>query len=347
MARTQSTWEQYAGSYVAVPWAEGRDVLIRGTNKYLNFGSLVGDSGYGIRDNAGTLQFKNAAGSWTNFGSGGGGASWGSITGTLSAQTDLQTALDGKQAIPVVVSGSGTAVNDTTYVNVATATYTDPTPSEGKGFIVFVRNGTATVGGTGYSTAGTIIHRIFHSGAWANYVYQVSSTFKVVGADETANVTAASTSAAGKVELATDAETVTGTDTSRATTPANITARLAAPGTIGGTTPVTRIDYAGAISTVSNLGNLGATETFNWSTATNFTGTLDQNITIDFSNAVSGQTITLYLLYSGAQRTISWTPTIEWGGGTAPTGPDEAGEYLVVTLKYVGTTYFGSFELFK
>lgn len=41
----------------------------------------------------------------------------------------------------------------------------------------------------------------------------------------------------GIVELATDAETVTGTDTARAVTPANLTARLAAPGAIGGTTP--------------------------------------------------------------------------------------------------------------
>lgn len=47
---------------------------------------------------------------------------------------------------------------------------------------------------------------------------------------------AASTTATGVVELATDAEAVTGTDTARATTPANLTARLAAPGTIGGTT---------------------------------------------------------------------------------------------------------------
>lgn len=46
-----------------------------------------------------------------------------------------------------------------------------------------------------------------------------------------------SATAKGVVELATDAETVTGTDTVRATTPANITAKMAAPGTIGGTTP--------------------------------------------------------------------------------------------------------------
>ena len=50
-------------------------------------------------------------------------------------------------------------------------------------------------------------------------------------------IPAASATVAGRVELATDAETVTGTDTARATTPANITAKMAAPGTIGGTTP--------------------------------------------------------------------------------------------------------------
>jgi len=37
-------------------------------------------------------------------GAGGGGATWGGITGTLSSQTDLQTALDGKQV--TLVSGT-------------------------------------------------------------------------------------------------------------------------------------------------------------------------------------------------------------------------------------------------
>lgn len=100
--------------------------------------------------------------------------------------TATQTALNLKQDKSIVVSASRTAVLDSYYVNVATATYTDPSPTEGKGFIVFVRNATATVGGTGYSTAGTIIHRIFHSGAWANYVYQVGSTFQPVDTELTA-----------------------------------------------------------------------------------------------------------------------------------------------------------------
>jgi hypothetical protein len=112
-------------------------------------------------------------------GSGGGGATWGSITGTLSSQTDLQTALDLKQNESIVINSNTTAVLDGVYTVVASATFTDPTPAEGKGFMVFVRNGTATVGGTGYSTAGTIINRIYHSGAWANYTLFSGSTTRL------------------------------------------------------------------------------------------------------------------------------------------------------------------------
>lgn len=94
----------------------------------------------------------------------------GNSTGTNTGDQDLS----GLQLKSIVVSSNVNAVNDGNYTNVATATYTDPSPVEGKGFRVVVRNGTATVGGVGYSTAGTVILRIFHSGAWANYVYQVA-----------------------------------------------------------------------------------------------------------------------------------------------------------------------------
>lgn len=75
----------------------------------------------------------------------------------------------------VVVSANATATNDSIIHVVATATITDPSPVEGIGFTVLVRNGTATVGGTGYATAGTIIKRTFHSGAWANYANVLTS----------------------------------------------------------------------------------------------------------------------------------------------------------------------------
>jgi hypothetical protein len=48
--------------------------------------------------------------------------------------------------------------------------------------------------------------------------------FIAAGSDVTSLVTAASATAQGKVELATDAETITGADTARATTPANLAA---------------------------------------------------------------------------------------------------------------------------
>jgi hypothetical protein len=121
----------------------------------------------------------DASGNATWQAAGSGGATWGSITGTLSSQTDLQSALDAKQNESIVINSNTTAVLDGVYTVVASATFTDPTPAEGKGFMVFVRNGTATVGGTGYSVAGTIINRVYHSGAWANYTS--GSTALIIG----------------------------------------------------------------------------------------------------------------------------------------------------------------------
>ncbi|MFW6028826.1 MAG: hypothetical protein ACOCRO_01085 [Halanaerobiales bacterium] len=39
---------------------------------YLNFGTTSGDSGYGLRDDSGTMQYKNDGGTWQDIGSGGG-----------------------------------------------------------------------------------------------------------------------------------------------------------------------------------------------------------------------------------------------------------------------------------
>lgn len=58
--------------------------LLTPANSYHNFGTTYGSTGYGIRDNAGTMEFKNSAGSWTAFGSGGGiGGSTGSTDNSI------------------------------------------------------------------------------------------------------------------------------------------------------------------------------------------------------------------------------------------------------------------------
>lgn len=77
-------------------------------------------------------------------------------------------------------------------------------------------------------------------------VVRVDSGVVSIDSDVTDLVSAGTESAAGKLELATDAEAVTGSDTARAVTPANLTARLAAPGAIGGTTPA-----AGTFTTIT------------------------------------------------------------------------------------------------
>lgn len=56
---------------------------------------------------------------------------------------------------------------------------------------------------------------------------------------ETINIAQASTGQRGTLETSTDAESVTGTSTLVAVTPASLTARLEDPGPIGGTTPDT------------------------------------------------------------------------------------------------------------
>jgi hypothetical protein len=92
----------------------------------------------------------------------------------LNYATTLQLA--DKQDKRIVVSSNTTAVIDGAYTLVANATFTDPAPQEGKGFSVLIRNGTATIGGTTYSIAGTIVWRVFHSGTWANYVNELFIT---------------------------------------------------------------------------------------------------------------------------------------------------------------------------
>lgn len=115
--------------------------------------------------------------------------------------------------------------------------------------------------------------------------------------------------------------------------------------TLTGTTTLDRLDYDRAIGLVNAIGNLGATETIDWSTHTHYTGTLDSNIMFTFSNPVSGEVKTLYLSYdSTAQRTITW-PTVTWldnATGAAPATPAASGKVLVVTCVYIGTTYYMS-----
>lgn len=84
MSRTDELWTNGIDqTYIKTSSPEGYNVLINGTNKYLNFNTLSGSAGYGFRDNAGSIEFKNSGGAWTAVGSGGGGGTPGGSTTQL------------------------------------------------------------------------------------------------------------------------------------------------------------------------------------------------------------------------------------------------------------------------
>lgn len=97
------------------------------------FGGLRGAGSPLIVDSATAKIYYWLNGAVTEVGGGGGGgsAAWGGITGTLSAQTDLQSALDGKQplsAILTATTASFTSAQETKLAGIAagaTANQTD------------------------------------------------------------------------------------------------------------------------------------------------------------------------------------------------------------------------------
>jgi len=43
--------------------------VLSGTSRYLNFGTTIGSTGYGFRDNVGMMEFKNSGGTWASISS--------------------------------------------------------------------------------------------------------------------------------------------------------------------------------------------------------------------------------------------------------------------------------------
>lgn len=99
------------------------------------------------------------------------------------------------------------------------------------------------------------------------------------------------------------------------------------------------------IKTAYAMGTVGATETVNWANGDLQTATLDENLTITFSNAAAGQRLTLFLLQDGSgTNTITWADTITWQDGiTWGTSyyTTTANKMNVVVIYYSGSAYFG------
>jgi hypothetical protein len=96
------------------------------------------------------------------------------IAPTTGVKTLIYSEESGVSAVSKTVNANFTAFNFASYTSIATLTITDPTPAEGQGYIVFVRNGTTTIGGVGY-TSGNLIYRFYQGGAWSSTVFGVSA----------------------------------------------------------------------------------------------------------------------------------------------------------------------------
>lgn len=117
-ARTDGYWNDF-GTYLKTTATNGYNILINGANKYLNFNTISGSAGYGLRDNSGTIQYKNSGGVWADLGSGSGSATttWGTILGNLSDQTDLQNVLDSKLSTTTALATYYLSTNPSGYID--------------------------------------------------------------------------------------------------------------------------------------------------------------------------------------------------------------------------------------
>jgi len=148
-------------------------------------------------------------------------------TGTLGPKTNVGATFDSSTGVITATGFSGPLTGNVTgnaSGTAATVTGASQASITTLANLVSVQGRTVTLADAG---ANAIFGWDDTAGAYENLTQ--AEVLAVIGdSSETAK---------GVIELATDAETVTGTDTVRATTPANITAKMAAPGTIGGTTP--------------------------------------------------------------------------------------------------------------
>jgi hypothetical protein len=79
------------------------------------------------------------------------------------------------RSTPIIATTNQTAVNDSFYIVNSTSTFTDPTPVSGKGYIVHVVSGNATIDGEVYSI-GALVYRFYNGTAWVTKDYQSGSS---------------------------------------------------------------------------------------------------------------------------------------------------------------------------
>lgn len=129
------------------------------------------------------------------------------------------------------------------------------------------------------------------------------------------------------------------TDTLALTGPLNVTGLV----TITGSTSFTGGQYN--VVPVAH-GTSGTTETLDFSAGNTHTLTLDENITLTFSNPVDGGRYIVIMRQDGSgTNVVTWPSTVEWpNGDVAPTFSTTANHVNLCTFYYVSavTNYYGA-----
>jgi len=225
----------------------------------------------------------------------------------LTLDPTLETLVEGKQNVPDIKAANFTAANNEFYIITASATVTDPTPVQGEGYTVFVRNGTATVNAVAYATAGTIIRRIYHSGAWTSYVYYTEAALA----------------------------TLTQTLTNKTLTTPTITNPTVTTGTF--TNPTVNNYTEGVVS----IGNSGTSKTIDLTAGTFQTVTLTGNCTFTMPTATAGKSFVIKVLTGAGGFTGTFTG-VKWPGASTPTVTATASKFDLFSFVADGSAWSGT-----
>jgi len=114
---------------------------------------------------------------------------------------------------------------------------------------------------------------------------------------------------------------------------------------IGTTAPTSKLEVVGDFgSAIVAKGNSTGAVTIDWSAGGTQHITLTGNVTLTFSNGVSGHKYTLIVKQDGTGgRTVTWPGTVRWSGASAPTVTTTASksDYIGFVYNSVDSTYDG------
>ena len=153
---------------------------------------------------------------------------------------------------------------------------------------------------------------------------------------------AATATTTGLVERATDAEVVTGTDTTRYVAPLEIATNFY-PRLTGAALKINNTAY---FNSVQDDGNSGTVKTIDWTTGNKHKVILTGNCTFTFTAPAGPTNLTLRLDNDTiTTRTATWASNIDWAGGIEPIFNTGSSDQHIVSFYWDGTTYYGAYGL--